>query len=176
MNRITKIAFSIAGFSFLLTGVAAAQTEHSANRMGTDSTFITKAAHGGMAEVELGRVAQSRASSQKVKDFGQRMIDDHSKANDELSKIAGKQGVTVPTGMSASDQATKDKLSALSGHEFDVAYMQDMVKDHREDISEFQKEANSGRDSDVKAFASQTLPTLREHLRLAEQTLAEIKK
>lgn len=148
----------------------------SANRMGMDNDFVTKAARGGMAEVELGKLAQQNGSDQKVKDFGRRMVDDHSKANQELSSIASKKGVTMPTSLDAKDQATKDRLSKLSGAAFDRAYMQDMVKDHRTDVAEFKKEANSGTDNDVKQFASKTLPTLEDHLKLAESTVSEIKK
>ena len=140
-----------------------------------DQAFMMKAAQGGMAEVELGNVAKSNAENQAVKDFGQRMIDDHTKANDELKSIAEQKGVTLPTSLDAKDQATKDKLSGEHGAAFDRAYMADMVKDHKKDIAEFQREANNGKDPDVKAFAQKTLPVLREHLRLAESTDAQVK-
>ena len=126
-----------------------------------DNTWMTKAAQGGMAEVELGKLAQTNASSDAVKQFGQRMVDDHTKAGEELARIAADKGITLPTGLDAKDQATKDRLSKLTGKEFDRAYMQDMVKDHRTDVAEFKKEAASGKDPEVKAFASKTLPTLR---------------
>ncbi len=173
MNSPVRFFISSTTCALLLAAGAMAQ---SANRMGTDSDFVMKAAQGGRAEVELGKLAQTHASSEKVKEFGQRMVTDHSKANDELSKIATSKGVMVPDGLSVKDQATMSRLSALNGKEFDTAYMQDMLKDHREDISEFNKEASSGHDPDVKAFAAKTLPTLREHLQLAEQTNASIKK
>ena len=162
----------------LAATIATAQTSRSqsANRMTADNTFITKAAEGGMAEVELGKLATSHASNDRVKQFGQKMVDDHSKANNELSQIASKKGVTVPTSLAAKDQATVDKLSKLNGAEFDKAYMDDMVKDHRTDVSEFQKEANSGTDPDVKAFAAKTVPTLQQHLQMAETTYNEVKK
>jgi len=159
----------------LLTLVAGAQTQ-SANRMTHDNNFMVKAAEGGMAEVELGNLAVSHASDPKVKEFGQRMVTDHTKANDELKMIAKRKGDSLPPVISARDQATKDRLSKLSGAEFDRAYMSDMVKDHKADVSEFRKESNSGSDADYKAFAAKTLPTLEEHLKLAEETDSQIKK
>jgi putative membrane protein len=131
---------------------------------------MNKAAQGGQAEVELGQLATQKGQSDDVKKFGQHMVDDHSKANDQLKSLAGQKGVTLPTDVSAKDKALKDRLSNLSGAQFDHAYMTAMVKDHKEDIAEFKKEANSGKDSDVKNWASQTLPTLEDHLKMAEQT------
>lgn len=144
--------------------------------MKMDNGFMTKAAQGGLAEVELGRMAATHASNQQVKQFGQRMVDDHSKANNELQEIAAQEGVTLPTTLDAKDQAEKDKLSSLNGSDFDKAYMEDMVKDHRADIAEFKKEANSGTDPSLKTFAGKTLPTLQEHLTLAESAEKEVKK
>ncbi|HUA63964.1 MAG TPA: DUF4142 domain-containing protein [Verrucomicrobiae bacterium] len=160
----------------LLAGVIVAQ-QNSANRMETaDSTFVNKAAQGGMAEVELGRLATQKASDQKVKDFGQRMVDDHTKANDELKAIAGRKGISLPTALDSKDQSTKDHLSSLSGAAFDRAYMKDMVSDHKTDIAEFQREADKGGDPDFKTFAGKTLPTLQEHLRLAQAALIDVDK
>jgi putative membrane protein len=157
----------------LLFGIAATAQESrtSANRLiSADSTFATKAEQGGLAEVQFGQLAQEKASNQAVKEFGQKMIDDHTKANDELKGIASKKGITLPTSLDSKDQATYDRLSKLSGVEFDKAYMLDMVTDHRTDVSEFRRESERGGDADLKAFAAKTLPTLEEHLKLAEQT------
>ncbi len=136
--------------------------------MGADSHFVAEAASGGLAEVELGKMAQQKASSDKVKQFGQRMVTDHSKANDQLKQVAQQENLTLPTTMNAKDQATVTRLSALSGAEFDKAYMKDMLADHKKDVANFQKEANSGKDPGVKNFASQTLPVLQEHLKMVE--------
>jgi len=95
------------------------------------------------------------------------MVDDHSKANDQLKQLASSKGIEVPTDLSAKDKATKERLSKLSGEQFDKAYMKDMVKDHTQDVSEFKKESTSAKDPDVKNFASQTLPTLEDHLKQA---------
>jgi putative membrane protein len=126
------------------------------------------AAEGGMAEVALGKLAMEKASSGDVKKFGQRMVDDHSKANDELKQLASQKNVELPQDLTAKDKATKAMLDRLSGEQFDQAYMKDMVKDHQKDISDFRRESRSAQDLDVKKFAAQTLPTLQDHLKQAE--------
>jgi putative membrane protein len=136
----------------------------------SDQKFVMNAAKGGMAEVELGKLAQDKASSDQVKNFGKRMVDDHGKANDELQTLAKNKNITLPTDLDPKDKALKDRLSKLSGAAFDRAYMSAMLQDHRKDISEFRTESTSGQDADVKAFASKTLPTLEDHLKLAQQT------
>lgn len=143
--------------------------------MAADHTFATMAAQGGMAEVALGQLAQQKASSDAVKQFGQRMVDDHTKVNDELKSIASTKNIALPAEVSAKDKATMDRLSKLSGAAFDRAYMQDMVADHKKDVSEFRHESENGTDADMKAFAAKTLPTLEEHLKMAEQTAAQTK-
>ena len=139
-----------------------------------DHSFMVKAAQGGMAEVELGQLAQQNAQSQQVKDFGQRMVNDHSKANDELKQLASQQGVSLPATLDAKDQATKQRLSKLHGAAFDKAYMQDMVMDHKKDIAEFKHEASAGNDQGVKDWASKTLPTLESHLQQAEKVAPSV--
>lgn len=134
-----------------------------------DTKFAHEAAIGGMTEVELGKVAVQKASNDKVKQFGQRMIDDHTKAGDQLKSLAAKKNITLPTEMDAKSKAMVDKMSGMSGAAFDKAYMKDMVADHRKDIAEFQKEASTGSDTDLKSWASTTLPTLEEHQRLAQE-------
>jgi putative membrane protein len=121
-----------------------------------------------MAEVELGQLAVQKASSDDVKKFGQRMVDDHSKANDKLKEVASNEGITLPAEPSAKQKATKMRLSKLSGDAFDKAYMKDMLQDHKQDVAAFQKESSTGKDSGIKNFASETLPTLQDHLKDAE--------
>ena len=140
-----------------------------------DNTFLTSAAQGGMAEVEMGRLAVQKASNPAVKEFGQHMVDDHSKANDELKGIASQKSLSLPASLTAKDKATITRLSHLDGAAFDRAYIDDMVKDHQEDIAEFQKESNDGGDPDLKAFAAKTLPTLQQHLQMAQQTQGDLK-
>jgi putative membrane protein len=133
-----------------------------------DTKFMKEAAEGGMAEVALGQLAVEKASSSDVKKFGQRMVDDHGKANDDLKQLASQKNVDLPQDLNAKDKATKASLEKLSGQQFDQAYMKDMLKDHKKDIADFRRESRSARDPDVKKFASQTLPTLEEHLKQAE--------
>jgi putative membrane protein len=135
-----------------------------------DRDFMMKAAVGGMAEVELGRMAAQKAVNSDVKTFGKHMVDDHSKANDELKQLASQKSVTLPTEVDAKHKETMDRLSKLNGAAFDNAYVSEMVKDHTEDVSEFEKEANQGQNSDVKAWAANTLPTLRNHLQMIRDT------
>jgi putative membrane protein len=141
-----------------------------------DSRFMMKAAEGGMAEVQMGNLAKDRASSDAVKQFGQRMVDDHTKAGDELKSLASQKNVTLPTDVDAETKTVMDHLQTLNGAAFDQAYMSHMVSDHKEDVSEFQREASSGRDADVKAWAAKTLPTLQDHLKQAQEVNSKLGK
>ena len=171
MFRIRTLALGSALFCGALVSATAAQAQVAA----ADASFMKKAAVGGMAEVEFGKLAQQKASSPAVKDFGARMVQDHSKANDELKELAGKKGVTLPTSLDGKNQKVMDRLQKASGEAFDRAYMSDMVTDHHEDVAEFRKQSTGGKDADVKAFAAKTLPTLEEHLKMAESTKAKVK-
>jgi putative membrane protein len=142
----------------------------------SDQTFLKKAAEGGLAEVELGQLAVEKSSNEDVKMFAQRIVDDHGKANEDLKQLAGQKGVSLPSEPSAKQKANKERLSKLSGDEFDKAYMSDMLKDHRIDVAAFEQESDSGTDSDIKKFASQALPTLREHLKQAESVTGKIEQ
>jgi putative membrane protein len=148
----------------------------SAKLAGADKTFVEKAAVGGMAEVQLGNLAQQKAASDQVKQFGARMVTDHSKANDELKQIASTKGVQLPSALDDKHKKDMDRLQKMSGADFDKAYMSHMVDDHKQDVAEFKKEANGGKDGDVKGFAAKTLPTLEEHLKLAQTTNDAVKK
>jgi len=129
-----------------------------------DAKFAVAAANGGMAEVALGTLAQQKASSAKVKDFGAMMVSDHSKANDELKALAKSKGITLPDSIDSKEQQVKNDLSAKSGADFDKAYVSNMIDDHKEDIKEFEDAAKNLKDADLKAFAVKTLPTLKMHL------------
>jgi putative membrane protein len=133
-----------------------------------ERTFVEKAATGGMAEVQLGQLAQQKASSDQVKQFGARMAQDHGKANDELKQVASDKGIQLPASLDKKHEKEMQTLQKLSGAEFDREYMKHMVADHKKDISEFEKESKSGKDSEIKDFAAKTLPTLQEHLKLAQ--------
>ena len=129
-----------------------------------DQKFIQTAAQGGLMEVRLGEVASQKASAAEVKELGAMMVKDHSKANDELKDLAGKKGVTLPAELDSKHQGTVDRLSKLSGEEFDKAYVNEMITAHKKDVSEFEKASKSAADADVKGWAGKTLPTLQAHL------------
>lgn len=133
-----------------------------------DKKFMMDAAQGGLMEVQLGQYAAQHADNADVKAFGQKMVDDHSKANQQLMQVAQTKNVTLATSLDKKHQGMVDKLTKKEGAAFDKAYMQAMLKDHQEDIKEFAREADKGQDADVKAFATQTLPILKQHLQLAE--------
>ena len=133
-----------------------------------DTDFARHAASGGLAEVSMGNLAESHAQSADVKSFGQRMVQDHSKANDQLMAAAAQANIKLPANPMPMDQAAVDRLSKLQGTAFDRAYSQQMVKDHKKTIALFQHEAADGANSNLKTFASNTLPTLKEHLKMAE--------
>jgi putative membrane protein len=135
----------------------------------TDTTFVQKAAQGGIAEVALGQLAAQKASSEDVKKFGQKMVDDHSKTNDELKQLAAQEHIDLPQQMTTKDKATKVRLEKLSGARFDRVYMYNIVKDHEKDVAEFERESQMAKDPALKGFAQQTLPTLREHLLEAQK-------
>jgi len=131
-----------------------------------DKQFMLKAAQGGLGEVSLGALAQAHGSRAGVKQFGRRMVADHSRANAELKQVAAGQGVTLPGAPGPEERATKARLSRLSGASFDKAYVSDMVEDHEKDIADFSKEAATGKDPAVRGFAAKTLPTLKMHLQM----------
>jgi putative membrane protein len=178
MSQSTLIkAMAIALAMSLPGGLAmAADGKTSSSKLSSgDSNFIKEAAQGGMMEVELGKAAQDKASNEKVKEFGKRMEQDHGKANDELKKIASDKGVQLSSDLDKKHKSNVDKLTKLSGAEFDRQYMRNMVSDHKDDIKKFQNQADKGKDPDLKKFASQTLPTLKEHLQLAESASEAVK-
>jgi putative membrane protein len=143
--------------------------KHGSGQMMADHKFAMEAAMGGMMEVELGRLAAQKGASDEVRQFGQRMVDDHTKGNEDLMQVASGKGMTLPTALGPKMQAEMQKLSALSGEKFDKEYVKMMVKDHRKDVGEFEKEAAGGMDADIKSFAARTLPTLQEHLRMIQR-------
>ncbi|MBC9933442.1 DUF4142 domain-containing protein [Chitinophaga qingshengii] len=127
------------------------------------SEFAVKAANGGMLEVQMGKLAQEKAQNPRVKAFATMMVNDHSKANDELKELATKKNITLPAELSTASKDHIDKLSKKSGKDFDKDYMDMMVNDHDEDVKEFDKAAGSLEDMDLKSWAGKTLPTLRTH-------------
>jgi len=150
------------------------ETAETGGMSAADTKFMQEAATGGIPEAELGRLAADKASSPDVKQFGQRMVDDHSKANDELKSLASQKGVTLPASPDAAQKAMQVRLSKLSTAEFDRAYMQDMVKDHDKDVAAFKHASMTAADADLKAWAAKTLPTLEEHQQQAKSISAKL--
>ena len=143
--------------------------------MKDDVDFAVKAADGGMLEVELGKLALQNAASSRVKDFGQMMVDDHSKANAELKQTAMQKNITLPAAMSDKCQKMYADLSKKKGKDFDKAYMSAMVDDHKDDVDEFKKEADNGKDADLKSWAAGKVPVLQHHLDVAQNVKDSIK-
>jgi putative membrane protein len=137
----------------------------------TEASFLKKAAQGQQAEIALGQLAAQNASAPEVKQFGSKMIEDHQKASQEVKQLASKEGVKLPLHMSDKQKQKEQELSKLSGTEFDRAYMQYMLKDHKKEVKEFEQNAQQLQDQDVKQWASSTLPVLKQHLEKA-QTIA----
>ncbi len=133
-----------------------------------DKKFVKEAAIGGLTEIELGKLAAERGSSDAVKQFGQRLVDDHAKANSQLKDVATRAGFAVPDSLDSKQQSRVDKLAKLNGSEFDKAFIKEAVKDHESDVRAFEDESQNGSNALVKAFASGTLPTLQEHLTMAK--------
>lgn len=140
-----------------------------------DKKFANAAATGGQMEVMMGKLAETNASNPAVKSLGAMMVTDHSKANDELKKIASDLNYTLPSSLDAEKQKKYDELKTKKGADFDKAYADLMVKDHKEDIEEFKKEASKGTESSLKSFAAKTLPTLEHHLKESEKANNTVK-
>jgi putative membrane protein len=166
-------AVALAALAISAAPALAASNKH-AKKTVSDQTFMKEAAIGGMEEVELGNLAKQKASSNDVKQFGERMATDHGKADEDLKKIAQQKSIQLPTALDAKHKATVDRLSKLSGDAFDKAYMKEMLSDHKHDVAAFKKESTSAKDADVKQFASNTLPTLEDHLKLAQDTASKV--
>ena len=170
--RLTRAAL-LAVTALSCAGAFAADAKSSLSS--SDRKFMEKAAAGGMAEVQLGQLAKQRGASEEVKSFGAQMSRDHAKANDELRVIASSKGVTLPSSLDRDAQKEMGKLSRLKGDEFDRAYMDHMVKDHRQDVKEFQKASKDARDPEVKGFAARTLTVIEGHLQVAQRADDAIK-
>jgi putative membrane protein len=135
----------------------------------SDKHFVSDALEGGMAEIQMGQLAEEKGSSSDVKNFGRKMVKDHTKLGDQMKQVAQQLGVSVPNSPSMMDQLEIKKLKGLSGSEFDQEYIKDMVKDHQDDLKDFKKEADSGTSPLVKNAASQGADVISEHLAIIQQ-------
>lgn len=148
---------------------AAAPAEKAGKASTADMDFAKKVAAGGEAEVQITALAEQKGSASEVKDLASRLHTDHMKANDELKKIASQKGWTLPTEPTAEQKAKKEKLEKLSGSAFDKEFVNTMVANHKANIPNFERVAKSGSDPDLKQWASSTVPTLKEHLEMAQK-------
>jgi putative membrane protein len=169
MKRLT-VALTVALFGVAGTCVLRADDA----KVEADSKFLKEAASGGMLEVKLGELAVQQAQNPEVRRFGQRMVNDHTKACKGLMSLADKNGVTLSKTLNSKHEAVLTKFKDMKGTDFDRAYMANMVKDHEEDVADFTKEAKNAQSSAVRDFATKTLPTLEEHLRLARAIAAKV--
>ena len=131
-----------------------------------DSNFIQAAAQGGMTEVRLGQLAATSGQRDDVKQFGQKMVKDHGGINDDLKTLAAQKGVTLSDGLDAEHQKMVDKMSALSGPDFDKVYIADMIKGHKADAKAFKSESSATKDGEIKDFVDKTIPIVNEHLNI----------
>ena len=138
-----------------------------------DQTFVEKAAQDSIAEIDLGELAKERAESEEVKQFAQRMIDDHGKANEQLEEIAKSKGAVIPTEAGEEHSKLRAELGELEGEAFDKKYMAAMAEDHQKAVDLFQKQAEEGQDPELKSFAEQTLPIIKEHLTMAQSMVQQ---
>jgi len=160
------------------TNKANIDTVMNQNTMAVDeasSSFLVKAADGGMAEVHMGELGQQKATSQRVKDFSAMMVKDHSEANDKVKALASQKNITLPASVSDEHQKAMDMLSKKSGKDFDKAFMDAMVKDHEKAIDLFEAGMKDAKDPDVSSLADKTLPTLRTHLDSAKSVRSSLK-
>lgn len=142
----------------------------------TDKKFMMMAAMGGMAEIEMARLALQKSGNDSVKQYAQKMIDDHTMAGDELKQLASSKGVTLPMQPDAKHMAMMSKMQKLSGAQFDMMYVKEAgVKDHEKMAKLYMKESMSGKDMDAKAWAAKTLPAVQMHLQMARDMMMSMK-
>lgn len=166
-RNIARTIIVAAAVTFAAQVGAADKMSNDKKGSGPDAAFVMQVAHDGHAEVEHGKLAQKNGARAAVKDFGQRMVTDHSKANSELAEIAKKLGISVPADMDDKHKAEQKKLAALKGEKFDAEYASHMIQAHETAVSLFQKQAKQGEAKELRDFAAKTLPTLEEHLKAA---------
>jgi len=137
-------------------------------------SFLKKAAEGQQAEIAMGRLASERAGDEKVKQFGALMMEDHRKASKEIQLLALKEGVVLPTELTGKHQDKREEFAQLAGDAFDRAYIRYMLRDHRKDVKEFERQAKAIKDPQVQRWAEGTLPLLKQHLQTAQRIASSI--
>ncbi|MGA9671652.1 MAG: DUF4142 domain-containing protein [Terracidiphilus sp.] len=165
LYRILNIVgISVIALLSVRASLARAQSGSSVQASSDDKHFVTAALRGGMAEVDLGKLAAEKGNSEDVKQFGQKMVTDHTRLGDQMKDVAQQIGVTPPTVLSASDLALMAKLKVLSGNDFDKAYIRAMVKDHEVDLADFHKEIVGGASPVVTDAAREGAKVIQKHL------------
>jgi putative membrane protein len=168
LKLISNSASATLGMTLLAAGLLiAVPRANAATTVSTaDQDFILAAAQGGMTEVKLGELAAQNGKRDDVKAFGQMMVKDHTAINDDLKALAAQKGVTLPDSLDAKHQAMADKMAALTGSEFDDAYIAAMIKAHKKDAKAFKAESAATQDADIKSFLDKSTPVVEEHLKL----------
>jgi putative membrane protein len=171
LSAIAAVALALSASTLL-----GADRENRGQLSSKDYKFVSEAVRGGTTEVELGQLAAQKASTDQARTFGQRMVTDHKRANEELETIASRKGATLPAKLSHSENSEMSRLQKSTGADFDKAYAKHMVKDHETDVKDFEDAAKNLDDAELRAFAQKTLPTLQEHLRMARDLEAQTKR
>ena len=178
MNKSAFILTLSTMFALLLA-VSLVRAADESKLSSKDAKFLRGAAAGGVMEVELGKVAADRGADDEVRKYGQKMVDDHTKINEELKTLAQSKGLDLQKALDDAAKKSKQESDDLSNHkgaQFDRAYLNMMVKDHEKDVKEFEEASKNAEDSDVKAFAAKTLTTLQDHLDSAKATRGKLAK
>ncbi len=177
MKRMVYFGLILALTMFVSSGFAqntmnSGSKTQAGGKKNSDSKFMMMAVTSDMNEIGLSNQALSKSSFEEVKKLAQMMVDDHTKSSEELKPIAASKNVMLPAEMDSKHKSAMEKMSSMSGNEFDITYVKMMVKDHEKAVSMFQKEANNGKDAEAKAFAAKTLPTLQMHLDMSRKTMS----
>jgi putative membrane protein len=169
---LTMTAWLLAATAAFLPASGAQSAKHDAQH--SPQSFLQRAAEGQQAEIALGQLASERAGDRQVKQFGVQMIRDHRKASAEVRQLASKEGVILPTQLTGKHKDKQEQFAQLSGSEFDRAYMEYMLRDHRKDVKDFERNVKAIKDPQVQQWAEGTLPLLKQHLQQAQQIASAI--
>lgn len=167
-SAFARLVTTFAVFSLSLSPLAATAQEKGKNLSKADQHFMAEAYQGGLAEVQVGELAKTKATTAEARTLAERLVSDHQKSNEELKQLAESKAITLPTEPKAASQALMKTLEKKEGAAFDKIFAQDAVKDHKKDIGSFQQIAKETKDDDLKKFVEKTIPVLKEHLALAE--------
>jgi putative membrane protein len=165
--------------ALVATGSLFAQQKHETamsghNMENSDQRFITSAAEANLAEIDMAKLVGQKSTDPAVKDFANRMVTDHTQASQRLATVAETNGVKLPTEESAAERNKKSELQKLSGAQLNEAYLRNELQGHKETISAFENEIEHGQNQETKSYAEQTLPTLQDHIRIAEDVAGKL--